>query len=105
MNNSVISNPKVEVAKGTALNEKDYINSLLASLKELSKGYSVAMIEASNESLYNIHKEAFLQASLLQREVFEVMFRKGWYEMDSVDANKINNKYQTLNQELVDLNA
>ena len=36
MNNS-ISNPKTEVPKGTSLNDKDYMNSLLGTLKEIVK--------------------------------------------------------------------
>ena len=43
--------------------------------------------------------------SSLQREVYELMFRKGWYVLERCDANKISNKYQTLNQEFMDLNG
>ena len=49
MNNNKISNTKVEVPKGTEMNDKDYINSVLSSLKEMSKNYTLAMTEASNE--------------------------------------------------------
>ena len=56
MNNS-ISNPKTEVSKGTSLNDKDYMNSLLGTLKEMVKNYAVALTEASNENLYNTFKE------------------------------------------------
>ena len=40
----------------------------------------------------------------MQRDVYELMFRKGWYVLEKSDSNKINNKYQTLKQELDDLN-
>ncbi len=101
--NNQISNPKVEVSSGINLNDKDYITCLSSTLKELSKGYVVAMTEASCESLYNTYKEAFLNISTLQREVYELMFRKGWYQLEASDSNKINNKYNTLNQEYQDL--
>lgn len=104
MNNQVL-NPKVEVAKGVALNDKDYITCLNATLKEMSKGYVTAMTEASNESLYEIYKTAFDEISALQREVYEIMFRKGWYVLEKCDANKINTKYRTLSQEYSDLNG
>ena len=103
--NNQISNPKVDAGKGMSLNEKDYITCLNATLKEMSKGYVMAMTEASCESLYNVYKEAFLKISQLQREVYEVMFRKGWYVLEKSDANKINTKYQTLLQEYSDLNS
>lgn len=103
--NNQISNPKVEVGKGMALNEKDYITCLLSTLKEMSKGYALAMSEASCESLYEIYKNAFISISSLQREVYEVMFRKGWYILEKSDTNKINSKYQMLSQEYSDLNS
>ena len=105
MNNNQISNPKTEVAKGTKLNDKDYMNSLLSSLKEMVKNYSVALTEASNETLYSEYKTMFDEYSKLQREVYEIMFRKGWYSLEKAEQQKLDTKYQTLNQELIDLNG
>ena len=105
MNNNQISNPKVEVPTGISLNDKDYISSLLSNLKQLVKDYAVILTEVSNETLYNEYKEMFDTHSALQREVYELMFRKGWYVLEKSDANKISNKYQTLNQEFTDLNS
>lgn len=104
MNNNEISNSKTEVPKGTEINDKDYINSLLSCLKEMVKNYAIALTEASNENLYSKYKEMFDKYSSLQREVFETMFRKGWYSIETAETQKINNKYQTLNQEFMDLN-
>jgi len=104
MNNS-ISNPKTEVPKGTSLNDKDYMNSLLGTLKEMIKNYGVALTEASNETLYNKFKTMFDEYSNLQREVYETMFRKGWYSLEKVEKQKLDSKYKTLNQEFMDLNG
>ena len=104
MNNS-ISNSKTEVPKGTSLNDKDYMNSLLGTLKEMVKNYAVALTEASNENLYNEFKTMFDEYSNLQREVYETMFRKGWYTLEKAEQQKLDSKYQTLNQEFMDLNA
>lgn len=104
MNNS-ISNPKTEVSKGTNLNDKDYMNSLLGTLKEMVKNYAVTLTEASNENLYNEFKTMFDEYSNLQREVYETMFRKGWYSLEKSEQQKLDNKHQTLNQEFMDLNA
>ncbi len=103
MNNQTICNPKTEVPKGRSLNDKDYMNSLLSSLKEMVKNYALVMTEASNENLYNQYKEIFDQYSDFQREVFESMFRKGWYSLEAAPSNKIDTKYQMLKQELKDL--
>ena len=56
MNNNQICNPKVEVPTGLNLNDKDNINSLLSTLKEMTKNYAVALTEASNEILYHEYK-------------------------------------------------
>ena len=103
--NNQISNTKVEVPTGISLNEKDYITCLITTLKEMTKNYACAMTEASCESLYNVYKEAFDKISLLQREVYEVMFRKGWYILEKCDSNKINTKASTLSQEYSNLNG
>lgn len=101
--NNQISNPKVGVPTGIACNDKDYLNSLLSCLKEMSKNYVMAMTEASNESLFEKHKQVFLTLISLQREVYELMFRKGWYILEKSDTQKINQKLQTLSNEYQDL--
>ena len=71
----------------------------------MEKNYVIAMEEASCEELYNKHKQVFDVIGSLQREVYELMFRKGWYCLEEVDTNKINQKYEMLNQEYNDLNS
>ena len=104
MNNN-ISNLKTEVPKGTSINDKDYMNSLLSCLKEMVKNYSIVLTEVSNENLYNEYKIMFDEYTNLQREVYELMFKKGWYTIEKVEQQKLDAKYQTLNQEFMDLNA
>lgn len=100
---SQIKNDKTETLKGMNLNDKDYLNSLLSCLKEISKNYSTAMTEASNEHLYNNYLETFLTISSLERKVYELMFRNGWYILEIAENNKIQDKFNTLNQEFNDL--
>ena len=40
----------------------------------MSKNYVMAMSEASNECLYEKHKQVFLSLISLQREVYELRF-------------------------------
>lgn len=103
--NNKIENPKIEIEKGIKLNDKDYITCLLSKLKDLVKNYTVALTEASNEYLYNEYKSIFDKYSTMQREVFELMFQKGFYSLEEADENKINEKYNLLNQDFVDLNS
>ena len=103
--NNQITNPKVEVPTGIPCNDKDYLNSLLSCLKEMSKNYVMAMTEASNEKLYSQYKQVFLTLTDLQREVYELMFRKGWYSLEKAVTQKVGQKLQMLSQEYQDLNA
>ena len=103
MNNNKICNPKTEVPSGKALNDKDYMNCLLSSLKEMVKNYSTVLTEASNEELYTSYKSMFDNYIAMQREVYELMFRNGWYSLEKAEMQKIDSKIQMLNQELSDL--
>lgn len=103
MNNNMISNSKTEVSMGKMLNDKDYMNCLLSSLKEMVKNYSTALTEASNEELYTSYKSMFDSYIAMQREVYELMFRCGWYSLEKAEIQKIDTKIQSLNQELTDL--
>ena len=102
--NNQIQNQKTEVPSGIKLNDKDYLNSLLNCLKEMVKNYSVVLTEASNENLYNTYKTMFDKYTSLQREVYELAFRNGWYVLETAEANKVSDKYLTLNSEYTDLN-
>ena len=104
MDNNKICNSKTEVPSGKCLNDKDFLNCLLTSLKELVKNYSIVLTEASNENLYNTYKEMFDKYSSLQREVYELMFRMGWYSLEKAETQKISSKIQMLQQEITDLN-
>ena len=105
MDNNKISNPKTEVPTGMNLNDKDYLGSLLSCLKELEKNYVTAMSEASNEVLYNKFQNMFMNFATMQREVYELMFKKGWYSLEKAEVQKISEKEQMLDQELQSLNG
>lgn len=102
-NQNQISNPKTEVPKGLALNDKDYIEGVLTVCKDIEKNLVIAMTEASHEALYETIHDMFEDLAELQREAYELWFRKGWFIIEKQDQKKINNKYNTLNQEMMDL--
>lgn len=99
MNNNKICNPKTEVPSGTSLNDKDYLNSALSLLKDMEKNYVALLTEASNEYLFDKYANMFDGIKNLQREVFELAFKKGWYVLEKAEDTKVTEKYNTLNQE------
>ena len=102
--NNIIKNKKEEVSKGIELNDKDYLNSINSTLKEMAKNYSVVLTEASNKNLFKVYKKIFDNIITMQRQTFELIFENGWYILEKAEKNKINNKFSTLNQEFIDLN-
>lgn len=94
-----ISNTMIEVEEGIELNDKDYISDMLTTLKAIVKDYTVALTEASNETLFSKYKKMYDKLLNLQRETFETMFRCGFYKLEEADATKITEKCQTLSQE------
>ena len=102
-NSNMICNPKTEVPSGKGFNDKDYLNCLLSSLKEMVKNYAIVLTEASNEELYSSYKSMFDNYITMQRDVFELMFRKGWYSLEKAEMQKIDSKLQMLSQEISDL--
>lgn len=102
--NNKISNPKTEVPTGIKMNDKDYLNCLLTCLKDMTKNYTIAMTEASNESLYKSYNSTFQELIKLQRKAFELAFKKGWYSLEKAETNKIEEKLNMLSKEYQDLN-
>lgn len=102
--NNKISNPKTEVPTGIKMNDKDYLNCLLTCLKDMTKNYTIAMTEASNESLYKSYNSTFQELIKLQRKAFELAFKKGWYSLEKAETNKIDEKLNMLSKEYQDLN-
>ncbi len=91
-----ITNKPVEVPENCELNDKDNMNRCLSYLKELEKNYTVALTEASNEYLYNRYYKQYEMISKMQREIYELMFQYGWYELTTSEIKDITNCYDKL---------
>lgn len=103
--NNKICNPKQEVSSSKELNDKDYLTAILNLEKMMIKNYAVSLTEASNSSLYNDYYDMFNEISNIQREVYNLMFKKGWYELEEAKDNKIEEKLNTFEQEFKELES
>lgn len=101
--NNKISNPKTEVPETKEMNDKDYITTVLTIEKAMVKDYAVALTEASNNDLYEDYCDMFNDVSDLQREIYNLMFKKGWYCLEQSDQNKITKKLNMIEQEFQQL--
>ncbi len=95
MNNKV-QNPKTEVPANSNMNDRDFLNDILESEKNMSVNYTYALNEASNEELFKKIYDMFIHIKEEQRNLFELSFKKGWYTLEKAEENKINEEINTL---------
>lgn len=103
MNNKICNNKK-EVPTGNTLNDRDYLTHLLAILKDYEKNIAVALTEASNEKLYKGFLTIFNNITDFQRSAYELMFKYGWYTLETASNSKIDTLHKNLKNEMDSLN-
>ncbi|HEU4963823.1 MAG TPA: spore coat protein [Bacilli bacterium] len=67
--------------KGPTMNDRDFINDVLATEKYLTWGYSTALNEFSHREIYTTVKQIMNETQDAQRTLFEAMFNNGWYKL------------------------
>ncbi len=89
-----IQNPSMQVPKTPQMNDRDFINDMLATEKYMTNSYAVALHEASHQHLYDDLLTIFNETQHTQRSLFEHMFKNGWYSFDAESEQKIQQSYQ-----------
>lgn len=100
-----IENVKMEVPSGININDEDMLNSLLEIEKNMSVNLTIALNEASNETLYERLFDSFETIKDLQRDLYEVAFRYGWYSLEEAEATKISEERNNLSTKYQNLNC
>jgi spore coat protein CotF len=93
MNNNQVKNAQTPVPQTKDMNDKDRLMDVLNTLKNLTNNYSIFLNEASNDYLYEEMIKLFKDAQDLQRELFNLLFKKGWYTLERADETKITTKF------------
>lgn len=100
MNNQMVQNPKAEVLETPAMNDENYLNCILEVEKNMVQNLSIALNEASNETLYQELKVMFDETSAMQRKIYELAFCLGWYPLEKAETQKLTQKQNQLQQKL-----
>lgn len=98
-----IQNPKVEVISGCSMNDKDYLNDLLESEKNISNNFSIAVDEMSNNKLFDDLFDILEDSKKLARDLYNLAFKLGWYCLEKENPMKIETKYNELNSMLSEI--
>ncbi|WP_125153388.1 spore coat protein [Clostridium rectalis] len=71
------------------LSEKDLMNDLLATEKQVISAYSTGITETSCPNLRNVLLNNFRNAEDTQYKVFDAMRQKGWYPTKDAPDNEV----------------
>ncbi|MFC4618427.1 spore coat protein [Camelliibacillus cellulosilyticus] len=93
-----IKNPATQVPETPQMNDRDFMNDCLMTEKYLTMAYSVAVHEMSHQALYQDVMNIFQETEKCQRNLYDMMFRKGWYGLEEADQQKVQQTYQQFTQ-------
>lgn len=96
-NMNIIKNPKPAnepQVKGPQMNDRDFLNDVLATEKYLTDSFNVAVREASHDSLHQDFMTILTETHQAQRDAFNLMFQKGWYKLEAEEQQKLDQSYQ-----------
>ena len=94
MKQQPIQNQEAQVPKTPQMNDRDFTNDMLSTEKYMTDSYSTALNEASNEPLYKDLLSIFTETQNMQRELYDLMFQKGWYKLEAAEQQKLQQSYQ-----------
>ncbi len=87
------------------MTEKEYTMDILDTLKSLSVNMTYALNEASCEKLYKEYFKMFEQINKYTKEVFDLAYKKGFYQLEEEESKKVKSAIKTLSQELESCNS
>lgn len=99
----VIKNECEKITKNECLNEEDILNDIMLSEKNISNSYSIAINEMSNKYLYKKIIDIFEDTKDMARDIYNLMFSKGWYSITQEDEKNIDKAYTKYSDKLSEL--
>ena len=98
MNNKKVECQLTQTPSTKEMNDKDILNDILLSLKNVSNNYSVAIDEMSNRYLFKEVFKIYNETKIKAREAYELAFSNGWYTLEKAEATKIDQAYTKMNK-------
>jgi hypothetical protein len=91
-NPDLIKNPQsgqMPNVKGPEMNERDFMNDILATEKYLTDNLNIFTREASNQVLHQEIVNILNETHIAARNLFNEMFKKGWYSLTAAKQPEI----------------
>ncbi|NEU30116.1 spore coat protein [bacterium LRH843] len=89
-----IKNPEMQVPKTPQMSERDFLNDMLSTEKYMTSSYGIVLHEASHDQLYQDLSNIFQETQNCQRDLYNMMFRKGFYALEAAEGQKLAQSYQ-----------
>lgn len=92
-----IANPQsnsLPQVKGPEMNDRDRVNDILAYEKYLISNTNIAAWEASHQQLHQDLMTLCTETQACHRNLFNLMFQKGWYKLEAAEQQKLDQAYQ-----------
>ncbi|AOY75750.1 spore coat protein [Clostridium formicaceticum] len=83
--------------------EKELMNDLLASEKQVTSAYNVGITEASCQNLRQHLTQCLNDAQQIEYQIFDAMQKRGWYQIKQAQSQDVQNaktKYNQMKTEL-----
>lgn len=87
----------------TGMCEKDLMQDLLATEKQVISAYSTGITESSCQNLRNTLIENFKNDQNIQYKIFDAMKQKGWYPTKDAPDNEVQQLKDEATQMMNDL--
>ena len=101
--NNTVQNPKTEIPQTSEMNDRDFLNDVLESEKNLSNNLAIALNEASNDVFFQDILDMFIESKKMTRQLYNLMFQNGWYTLEKTEQQKISQKSTELSPRLNEL--
>lgn len=98
--NKMIKNPEMNIDHGIEMNDRDYLNDILATEKYLTDGFNTFAREASHTELHNDIRNILDETHDCAREIFNLMFKDGFYSFQAASQQEINQTEQKFSKYL-----
>lgn len=89
-----IKNELVKIEDTYELNDRDILNEILETEKNMSNNLSIALNEMSNSVLYDKVFDVFKNSKTIARNSYNILFKNGWYVLECESETKIDSVYK-----------
>lgn len=90
----MIKNPEVNIQHGPQMNDRDFLNDILASEKYLTDGLNTFVREASHQFLFQDIKQILNETHDCERDLLNLMFQDGFYSFQAADQQEVQQTQQ-----------